>query len=86
MSSSKPEDNFTNSNTLACPITWSIVDSEGSELEADVAAFIQLNDDGFIQVDESQYPGKDLTLRVKAVTEFGTPFYNRISLIEICGR
>ena len=87
MSSTKPQDDFTNSDPSVCPITWSIVNSEGGELEANVAAFISINADGNIAVDESQYPGGiDLSLRVKAITDFGTPVFKTITVIEKCGR
>jgi len=86
LSTTKPEDDITNNDPSVCPTTWSIVNSEGGELETDVAAFISINADGKIAVDESQYPGKDLSLKVKAMTDFGTPVFKTITVIEICGR
>jgi hypothetical protein len=63
LSSTKPQDDFTNSDPSVCPTTWSIVNSEGGELEEEVAAFISINADGNIAVDESKYPGGiDLSL------------------------
>ena len=85
LSSTKPKDDFTNSNPSGCPITFSIVDSEGGELEADVAAFISINADGLVEVDEANYPGAEVfNLKVKAITDFGEAVYKPITVTEIC--
>lgn len=87
LSSTRPSEDVSNSNPSACPATYSLVDSRGDPLEAEVAAFVSLNADGYIQVDEASYPGGEVvSVQVKAITDFGTPFYMSVTVTEICGR
>jgi hypothetical protein len=45
-SATKPADDFTTTNTRVCPMTFSIVDSEGADLSAEVAAYATINAEG----------------------------------------
>jgi uncharacterized surface anchored protein len=83
LSSTKPQDDFTNSEPTLCKPTFSIVDSDGNALNE---AFVTLNENGDIQIEENAYPGGTVSLKVKAITEFGTPVFKTITVIEICGR
>jgi hypothetical protein len=51
-------DDFTNSNPSACPATnYELVDSEGNALDAAITAYVSINGDNKIEVDEASYPG-----------------------------
>lgn len=45
-SATKPADDFTTTNTRVCPMTFTLVDSEGADLSPEVAAYATINDEG----------------------------------------
>jgi hypothetical protein len=48
---------------------------------------VSINSDGLIAIDESAYPGgAELSLQVKAITDFDAPVYKPITITEICGK
>jgi hypothetical protein len=80
-----PLADFVNSNAFACPVTFSLVDTEGAPISADIEAYMSINSDGEVEVDEASYPGgADVSIQVKAITDFGTPVYKPITITEVC--
>jgi hypothetical protein len=48
---------------------------------------VSLDSDGKIAIDESAYPGgPDISLQVKAITDFNEAVYKSITITEICGK
>jgi hypothetical protein len=58
--------------------------SDLSPISADIAAYVSLNADGYIQVDENSYPGGNLDLAIKADNTYDTPTKKEIKLTEKC--
>ena len=82
----KPKDDFTNTNEAGCPIIFSVVKSDGSALDAGFSNWIYINSNDELELNEYTYTGGDHTLKVKAVTNFGTPLFKTITITEKCGR
>jgi hypothetical protein len=81
LSDTKPSDDFINSDTIVCPITFSLVDADGADIDEATAAFLSIDSDGKIAIDESAYPGgPDISLQVKAITDFDAPLYKPITI------
>lgn len=86
-STTRPPDDFTNSDETVCPITFSLVDSDGADIDEATAAFVSINDDGLVAINEPTYPGgADISLQVKAITDFNEAVYKPITITEICGK
>lgn len=62
MSTNKIVDDFVNLNPYACPATYSIVDGFYEPISGAVAAYVSINADGYLQIDENAYPGGNLDL------------------------
>jgi hypothetical protein len=46
---------------------------------------MSINANGEVEVNEANYPGGvDVSIQVKAITDFGTPVYKPITITEIC--
>lgn len=87
LSKTKPFDDFKNSNPSACPITFSLVDADGVDIDEATAAFVSIDDNGLIAIDESSYPGgADISIQVKGITDFAEAVYKPITITEICGK
>jgi hypothetical protein len=87
LSKSKPSVDFVNSNAFACDVRYSIVDTEGEPITEDIAAYLSINSDGDIAVDEASYPGGvDVSLQIRAITDYGTPVFKPLTISEICGK
>lgn len=53
-------DDFTNSNPSACPaMMYNLLASSDTALSVEMQAWLTINSDGKIQVDETNYPGGD---------------------------
>jgi hypothetical protein len=50
VSGTKPSDDFTTSDAINCPVTFSIVKSDGSALDGDLALMYTINADGFVEI------------------------------------
>ena len=76
-------DQFVNSDQTSCPnIDYSIVDDTGSAIPATVNNMISLDGSSKkIKINELNYDGSTLNLQLKAVTGFGVPVYQPISII-----
>lgn len=86
-STTRPPDDFTNSDETVCPITFSLVDSEGADIDDATAAFLSINPGGYIVLEEASYPGgPTLNLQVKALTDFNEAVYKPVTVTEICGK
>lgn len=62
LSGTKPSEDFTNSRPTVCPAVYSIVTSGGgpygpSDIDAGTAMWLSIDDDGYIAIDEVNYPG-----------------------------
>jgi len=83
VSATKPKDDFKNSNPGDCPVsTYTIVNKDNTPYTGN-AVLIGIS--GSITIDEARYDGTTLDLKIKAVTEFGTPVYKTLTVSEKCG-
>jgi hypothetical protein len=60
-SSSKPSDDFTNSDAVNCPIHFSLVKLDGSALDGGLENIFSINADGFVQFDTTTWTGDALS-------------------------
>jgi hypothetical protein len=62
LSTTKPVDDFTNTNPNGCPIVFSIVKSDGSSLDPGFNNWIYINSNNFVEINEFTYTGGDHSL------------------------
>jgi len=57
---------FANADGVGCPASYGVRTSAGAPLPADLAKILSINAGGFLEVDEANYDGREITARVKA--------------------
>lgn len=57
-------DDFKNSDSVQCPIDYTLVDENNAPLSPLVANIVKYNAKGWIEVDQSQYTGGYINLKV----------------------
>lgn len=50
MSTARPEDDITNSDSSVCPTSWSLVGADGNPLTGVPAQVLSVSDEGFIRM------------------------------------
>ena len=80
-SATKPSDDFTNSDTILCPVTFSLVNSDETAFAGNYAS---IDADGYVVLNEANFDGTSVTLKVKAITDFGTALYKEIIIADLC--
>lgn len=84
VSSTKPQDDFTNSDSTNCPIYFKIVKSDGTDLDDGLENILSINSDGKVSVNSATYTGGTIDAKVQAVTPFGTPVFKPIQITSSC--
>ena len=75
---------FTNSDSINCPMTLSIVDTDGiTALPSDLAELVMIKED-YVVVDQTKYDGSTLNVRLIALTPFNSPVYKDVKINRFC--
>jgi hypothetical protein len=85
-STTKPADDFTNSDPNTCPVTLTLEKTDGNALDGGLENIISLDEDGKISINESNYDGASISVRVKGINGFNEAVYKAITITEKCGR
>lgn len=79
-STTTPVDDFVNSDSTVCPLvgSLSLEKTDGNALDGGLEDVISIDGDGKVSIDESNYDGSSITVRVKGITSFNEAVYKTV--------